>query len=1070
MSPQNAVRAQAEQNFNQMKTTNPGELVGHLMGVMVNNTANGDDTLRVFSAVLLRGLVGRRATVYFKLSQQIQTQLKMSLLKVAVDSASNKPLSKKICDTIGELGIVIEANGHWAELLPWCLQQINTANADICEVGLTVLSQVALVLAHNPQYHQHYPNLCMLLQRCMTAPGAGVGVRVAAVQVTCNLVVCIQNSDQRSAFRPLVPSMLCALADVLTRDSTTLKSAEVLECFGDVSYEHASFYRPHLAEVHGAMVQVATSTQLDDKLRRFAVEWIASTAEGSGSMCRKLQNNAYTRNSLPMLLNMMLADVDGMVGDLAAWEKRGEQSASGSYGDDSDITNFDVALSSIERIGRSIGAKRFIPVLFEILGQYMSSQDWRCRFVALMVLGAVAEILPSDYLDPIMQQLPPFFNPQSPEGSDPRVRCAACDVIGEMSLEGAHAHIFQAGHHAQVIQILHTLLSDPSSPRVQSRAAAALIVFLEACEEEYVLPHLDGLLTKLFERLQMGQRVVKEQAVTAIASLAEVASRNFGALVDEDEDDEFGILEQLRQQQQQQNGAITSPLAQYYPHVMPTLKQILQTCSGKEDRVLRARALECATLFGVAVDKSQFHADAVQIMQFMMHQQKSGLSFDDPLRSYMLQGWARIGRSLGTEFSQYLNMIMPALLEAASLAAEETMDPAAAEKYEKEMQEGGDVEVGSNQYMINMGDRIVKVHTSALEEKTTALQMLGTLAHEMKAVFAPYVANVMSIAGPLTLMSGSLHDELRSAAIAVLPSLIDSVNATRDKQKVNQLFQHVKAQLLVVIDQEEDMDVLKTATQSLKECVLAACRPAGVTEESTEYAKYVQMLDEPGLDSIFAMLAKSMKASLQRRAVRIAQRKVAEDYDEEDEEMEELANEAEAELLYFLHESIGAVIRTHGNSFLPAFMKEVMPLMQQMAQQGALASDRKIVVYIFDDVVEFGGDQVQQQLMPQIFPSFLGSTKPEEEASLRQACAYGMGACAAQGGQYFAPYANHAANALIECISHPEAFSSANGTATDNCVSSLGKVCSYHADKLPNCRNILLQVSAEFCAYNLLNH
>jgi hypothetical protein len=1058
MSPQNGARAAAEQKYNEMKAADPGPLVGHLMAVLAQPAP--DPTLRAFSAVLLRGLIGRRATVYFSLPAQTQAQLRSGLLAVATENASNKLLSKRVCDTIGELGIVVEANGHWAELLPWALQQINTPNPDICEVGLTVLAQVALVLASRPQYHQHYPNLCMLLQRCMTAPGAGVGVRVAAVQVTCNLVVCITSSEQRAAFRPLVPSMLIALADVLTRDNTTLKSAEMLECFGDVSYEHGSFYRLHLAQVHAAMLQIAGSTQLDDKLRRFAVEWIAATAEGSGSMCRKLANNAYTRNTLPVLLSMMLADVDSMVGDLAAWEKRGETAGAGggTVGDDSDITNFDVALSGIERIGRAIGAKRFVPTLFEILGQYMTNPDWRCRFVALMVVGCSAETMPSEYLDPMIQQLTPFFNAQASEGADPRVRCAACDVVGELSLEGAHAHVFQAGHHAVVIPILHTLLSDPSSPRVQSRAAAALIVFLEACEEEYVLPHLQGLLTVLFERLQRGQRVVKEQAVTAIASLAEVASRNFGAMIDEDDEDEFGIREQLRMQAQQQNGgAITSPLAQYYPHIMPTLKQILQTCSSKDDRLLRARALECATLFGVAVDKAQFHDDAVQIMQFMMHQQKSGLSFDDPLRSYMLQGWARIGRSFGAEFSQYLNMIMPSLLEAASVEAEKTVDEDTASKLEQDM--GEEEEGGNSKYMVNMGDRIVQVHTSALDEKTTAMQMLGTMAHEMKAVFAPYVASVISIVGPLTLISGTVHDELRSAAIATMPSLIDAVNATGNKQGVSQLFQHIQSRLLVAIDEEYDMDVLKTAAQSLKESVLAACRPAGVTQESDDFSNAVPMLDASGLSSIFGMLVKSMRASLQRRAVRIAERKVAEDYDEEDMEMEELANEAEAELLYILHESIGAVIKTHGNSFLPSFQAEVMPLMQQMAQKGGLSSDRKIVVYIFDDVVEFGGEQVQRDLMPQIFPSFLSSTKPEEEASLRQGCAYGIGVCATQGGQHFAPYVPHAAKALVDCISHPEATGPANSAATDNCISSLGKVCSYHAGTLPNCRAILLQVS-----------
>ena len=52
--------------------------------------------------------------------------------------------------------------------------------------------------------------------------------------------------------------------------------------------------------------------------------------------------------------------------------------------------------------------------------------------------------------------------------------------------------------------------------------------------------------------------------------------------------------------------------------------------------------------------------------------------------------------------------------------------------------------------------------------------------------------------------------------------------------------------------------------------------------------------------------------ALQRRATRKAERIVAEDYDEDDEEMDELCNQSEVNLLYLLHECIGAVIRTHG--------------------------------------------------------------------------------------------------------------------------------------------------------------
>ena len=50
------------------------------------------------------------------------------------------------------------------------------------------------------------------------------------------------------------------------------------------------------------------------------------------------------------------------------------------------------------------------------------------------------------------------------------------------------------------------------------------------------------------------------------------------------------------------------------------------------------------------------------------------------------------------------------------------------------------------------------------------------------------------------------------------------------------------------------------------------------------------------------------------------------------------------------------------------FRQEVLPLMEQMGQQGAIESDQKIVVYIFDDVVEFGGEEVRAFSL--IFVSF----------------------------------------------------------------------------------------------------
>ena len=84
------------------------------------------------------------------------------------------------------------------------------------------------------------------------------------------------------------------------------------------------------------------------------------------------------------------------------------------------------------------------------------------------------------------------------------------------------------------------------------------------------------------------------------------------------------------------------------------------------------------------------------------------------------------------------------------------------------------------------------------------------------------------------------------------------------------------------------------------------------------------MMYEAALNSVFQQLVVAMTGSLQRRAQRRAERQVAEDYDEDDEEMDELCNESEVELLYFLHECIGAVIRTHGKYLSEESVHRVM--------------------------------------------------------------------------------------------------------------------------------------------------
>ena len=83
---------------------------------------------------------------------------------------------------------------------------------------------------------------------------------------------------------------------------------------------------------------------------------------------------------------------------------------------------------------------------------------------------------------------------------------------------------------------------------------------------------------------------MQEGALTALASVADAANAHF---------------------------------IRYYDTVMPMLKSVLYNAHNKAEQLLRAKALECVSLVGMAVGKERFRADAQEVMAFMQQLQVS---------------------------------------------------------------------------------------------------------------------------------------------------------------------------------------------------------------------------------------------------------------------------------------------------------------------------------------------------------------------------------------------------------------------------------------------------------------
>ena len=159
------------------------------------------------------------------------------------------------------------------------------------------------------------------------------------------------------------------------------------------------------------------------------------------------------------------------------------------------------------------------------------------------------------------------------------MRYAACNSLGQLASD--FKVLFQKSFHQKVLPaLLQLLVSESAYPRVQAHAAAALVNFFDECPVDVLEPYLDAVMqnlenvlsAKIHQLSQKGSKLVLEQVLTTIATVADTAEAKFVA---------------------------------FYDRFMPALKFIFENATSKEYRLMRGKCIECISLIGLAVGKEK---------------------------------------------------------------------------------------------------------------------------------------------------------------------------------------------------------------------------------------------------------------------------------------------------------------------------------------------------------------------------------------------------------------------------------------------------------------------------------
>ena len=373
-----------------------------------------------------------------------------------------------------------------------------------------------------------------------------------------------------------------------------------------------------------------------------------------------------------------------------------------------------------------------------------------------------------------------------------------------------------------------------ATEKVKEKSCYALEAFCENMGDD-ILPFLAPLVTRLTELLRCSSRRTQEMSVSAIASVAMAAEREF---------------------------------APYYGGVYEMMRTLLQQ-TGESELLLRAHAMECVGLMNLAVGRA--HCEAAGVLPECTALAMQGLQLDLPeLREYTYGFFAQVAELLGDDASPLLEPLMPFLLR--SLDSEDCIEisDGKGEGHEAGLAQAlaglrggdgdgdGDGDDDDDDDDDDDGNAHLSIRTALLDEKAAAAHCLGSCAKHCPRGFAPHIERTLT---SLAEASDYFHEDVRGAVSHALASLLSSCVAvdppphgpwekggSADPAQLGTPTRLLLAKVLPLLvgrfEEDEDKDTVAAASEAIAQ-VATTLGPAAVESVAGKLTKVsVRLLEQ----------------------------------------------------------------------------------------------------------------------------------------------------------------------------------------------------------------------------------
>eukprot|EP00056_Hartaetosiga_gracilis_P011944 m.185861 g.185861 ORF g.185861 m.185861 type:complete len:1148 (-) comp13608_c0_seq2:1764-5207(-) len=998
-------RMQAEASIAEKFETDGRTTAFGCLEIMANKEINSG--IRQFAGVLFRrncfSVMNDDSTFWNVLDGEGRELMRQQLLAMLTnwDEPDNVKLCHRICDCVGavvkattlDLSNQLEEAGadmdnfqlppateYWSGLLEtlFSLTQMGDAQR---EAALYIYSSVPGIFGQDLSQHLH--GIYIILQESINSENEEV--RVSAANALSGLIGRMEKEDA-VGFSDLMESCVEVVKYSLQNDRKE-DAERVLKALVDLTETQPQVFKSNLESIVSTMLVIAEneSEEFPDDCRRLALEVCVGLCENRGGMMRTIPD--FANNIFVVCVKMIMEieeDDEWAEMDMLATEE------------DETVLCGEVAL---DRIATNLGGKQVMEVAKEVLGVMLQKEDnWKERYAACIALSSIGEGCRKsmrEYLSGILDLVLNLFDDENP-----RVVYSATNVVGQLAVDFApqqpkeYKRSFAVKYKTKVINgLCNVIAAQDHNPRVQAHATAALVNVVENIRSKDLKNETDLLLECVRHLFHTSFMIVKESAVTLLATVADSCAEHFQT---------------------------------HYKEFIEAMQNIIADCAeDKDKKMLLGKTFEASTLMGLAVGKDAFHDDALALMEYMGHEIQN-MADDAPHANYIHTSCARVCQILREDFEPYLAVIYPPLLKAAKLPSGLL-----------ELEEGENIEDlpdGVEAWQqLDIADQRFAIKTSTIEEKRAANDMLIIYCQQLGGKFASQVEEIMELAKKN--LGYYFEENIRISAATIMADLIHSYRQSDEfgEDAAVALWSNIYPEFISQTSKEPDLEVMVAKLSGVGRCVSEL---------------EARALDEGFLAQLFVLLKKIVKEYNDRAAERWQQRHEDDDFDDEAEvaltEEEEYDYDVMGEVCDLLHLILGYG-ETHVKPYFvealegdSAFLEDILPLLQE----GRQAADLKWAISIFDDIVEHWGAESLDVAEPFLEPIMAGISHADPE--VRQACIYGIGVMSGieeyvKGFEAMNLFET-AIQSILAVIEAEDAHDELNVDATENAVSAYVKI------------------------------